>query len=106
MMMARRAGWDAGQRLEEHDAFGEIGHRLEAARGDTLRAGLRKHQIIAPPLGRSQTSPAPTDLQRRRGHIGGIVPAWLQRACLEAERPGHQQNVADPDRAVGGEPWA
>ena len=92
-----------GQRLEQHDAFGEIGDRLEAAGGDALGVGLREHQMIAPPLGREpDVAGHPADHQKRRGRLGEIMPARLQRACLEAEPPGGQQDAADPDRAVGG----
>ena len=92
-----------GQWLEQHDAFGEIGDSLAAARGDALAVGLRQHQMIAQPLGREpDIAGHPADHQKRRGRLGEIVPAWLQRACLEAEPPGGQQDAADPDRAVGG----
>ena len=91
------------QRLEQHDALGEVGDRLEAARGNPLGSRLHQDQMIVPPLGREPGVAAhPADHQKGRGRLGKIVPAWLERARLEAEPLGGQQDAADPDRAVGG----
>ena len=58
--------------------------------------------MIVPPLGREPgVAEHPADHQKRRGRLGEIVPAW-QRARLEAEPPGGEQDAAEPDPGVGG----
>ena len=66
----------------------------------TARLRLHEDQMIVPPLGREPgVAEHPADHQKGRGRLGEIVPAWLQRARLEAEPPGGEQDAAEPDPA-------
>jgi hypothetical protein len=59
--------------------------------------------MIVPPLGREPgVAGHAADHQKGGWRLREVVPAWPQRARLEAEAPRCEQDAANPDRAVGG----
>jgi hypothetical protein len=58
--------------------------------------------MIVPALARDPgVAGQAADHHKRRRRLREIVPAGPERARLEAEAPGREQDAADPDRAVG-----
>ena len=90
------------ERPHQHDPFREVGDCVQTACRGAPGARLEQEQMILYPPGRDQSLAGhPADDQEGRRRAGEVVPAGLERARLEAEPLGREQDAADAEPAVG-----
>ena len=90
------------KRLDQHDPFREVGNRLQAARRGSSGARLEQEEVVLHPPGGEPGLPGqPAGDQKGRRRAGQVVPARLERARLETEPLGREQDAAHVEPAVG-----